>query len=726
MGRFTAGRPSVQTTIQSRHASSTATVDTDSEDVRIDRRNVEGDSGWIESRMDGFRRNLDGFYDVENQLPRYLRERAGEHFDAERARKEAIETVGDHERHVERMREGFLDAVGGLPDERTPLAAETTGALERDEYSIETVVYESLPGFHVTANCYRPAGDGPFPAVLFLCGHSTTGKASPVYQRACIELARNGFVVLAVDPIGQGERVQSYDPETGEISRRNIREHTYLGLQCQLAGSNLARYVVWDMVRSLDYLEERPDVDDDRLGATGNSGGGMQTGFLMLVDDRLDAAVPCCFVTSREEYMETGQAQDGEQILHGAVERGLNYDDFVSAFAPDPVLIGAAQSDFLCVEGTRKSFERARDVYELYGHPERVELAVADDTHGLSPPLREAMVNWFREHLRGVAPEFETGEPPVEDEADLLCTDAGQVHGEYPDETHLVDCNADFVAEQYVDAGQVPSVDDREGYAASIRETVVDRFNLDRRGGDLHPRRIETERDEAAGVRWEKVFFYAEPNVLVAGIVIESLVPPDCLAPTIVLPERGTVEFDDREERVASLARDRGLAMAFDPRGVGAVRARDVNTPLANGGEYFDYHGTEYKLASDALMLGNSLFGMRVFDVLRAREYLARRVDGGNPDGRGNEADVAEYALDGIGVGALHALYAAAAEPRFGSIRVEDPPDSFHELATAREYDVDFRLLVHGVVGECDLPQLLPALADRDLTWEGADPDRFR
>ena len=670
--------------------------------------------------MDAFHENLDGFYDVEDQLPRYLRERAETAFESELDDKETIRSVKDHERRVERMRTAFLDALGGLPDERTPLRAERIGVVERDGYAIEKLVYESLPDFHVTGNLYRPDGDGPFPAVLFLCGHAKTGKASSVYQRACIELALNGFVVLAIDPIGQGERVQSYDPETGETARMNIREHTYLGQQCQVAGANLARYFVWDMIRALDYLEERPDVDEDRLGATGNSGGGMQTGFLMLADERLDAAVPCCFVTSREEYMKTGQAQDGEQILHGAIERGLNYDDFVSAFAPKPALIGSAQSDFLCIEGSRKSLERARDIYALYDRPENVDLAVADDTHGLSPPLREAMINWFRRHLRDAPPTFETGKPPVEDEATLLCTEGGQVRGEYEDETRIVDHNREFVRDHHGDAGSAPTVDDRDAYAASIRERVTERFDLDRPSCELHPRCIETETDLEAGVRWEKVFFYAEPDILVAGIAAVALEPPERLVPTVVLPDRGTDEFETHEDRIAATARDRGIAMALDPRGVGAVQSRAVNTPLANGGEYFDYHGTEYKLASDALMLGTSLFGMRVFDVLRAREYLERRVR------ELEDGDVDGYALDGIGVGALHALVAAAAEPRFRRINAADVPTSFYEIATDAEYDIDFRLIVHGVVGECDVPQLLPALEDRDLTWEGTDPNRFR
>lgn len=662
--------------------------------------------------MDQFNQNLDGYYDVENQLPRYLRERAEEYFAAEQERKESIGSIEAHERHTKRMRAAFLDALGGLPEQRTALNVEITGTKAREGYTIEKVVYESLPGFHVTGNLYRPEGRGPFPAVLFPCGHSPSAKAAPVYQRACIDLVRNGFATLVIDPIGQGERVQSYDPETDEIRRQSIREHTYLGQSCLVSGVNLARYFVWDMVRALDYLESREDVDD-RLGVAGNSGGGMQTGFLMLIDDRLDAAVPCCFVTSREEYMKTGQAQDGEQILHRAIERGLNYDDFLSAFAPKPTLIGAAQSDFLCIEGTRKSFDRVERIYELYDRSENVELAVADRTHGLTAPLREAMVNWFREHLRSVEPTFETSDPSVENEESLLCTDRGQVHADYPAETHVIDLLEVYIDEQYDDAGRSPAVDDYDAYAESLRETVIDRLGLERSRPALHSRRTGTEVEEDSGVRWESVFFYAEQDVLVSGILAVALDESETL-PTIVLSNRGTDEFDELRDRVAAVARERGAALLFDPRGVGGVQARDVNTSQANGGEYLDYHGTEYKLGSDAIMMGESLFGMRVFDVLRAREYLSERFPGAEA-----------FGLVGQGVGALHALYAATAEPRFRVIHAEESPSSFYDIATTRESDIDFRLHVHGVVGECDVPQLLPALEDRDLSLDGIHPERF-
>lgn len=651
--------------------------------------------------MDTFDRNVDGFYDVENQLPRFLRRMAERQFEAAERERAAIDSVPAHEARRERIRSHFREAIGGLPDAETALNPTSTVVLERDGYRIETVVFESLPDFHVTANCYLPDAEGEVPGVLFFCGHADVGKAASRYQQACIDLVRNGFGVLAVDPLGQGERHQFYDPETGECPRRNTVEHTYLNHQCTLAGANVARYFVWDSVRALDYLAERPEIDADRIGATGNSGGGLQTAYLMLADDRLDAAVPCCFITSKEDYMKTGHAQDGEQILHRAIERGPRYDDFLSAFAPKPVRIGAAQSDFLCVEGAHRSYDRARSVYELYDSEDRIDIAISNTTHGLTPRLREATVNWFREHLADEPPDFRTADPETEDPEQLWCTEHGEVTAEFPHERSVVDLTRSYVQTQVPRAAEAAI--EREDSAATLRGHVRDRIDLDRNHPRLFPRRVSETR--ADGLVREKVFFRSESDIVTTAVVVrtpDSTTDVDESMPTVVLLERGTDDLPSYEGAIERLARDRCFVVVFDPRGVGAVRARDVNTPQMNGGEYDDVHGTEYKLASDALMLGTSLVALRVFDVLSAAAYVVDR------------ADETDLGIVGVGTGAIHALYSAVADDRFRSIRVEDVP-TFHERVTQEETAVDPGLAIHDVVGSLDVPQLLDALSDRDV-----------
>ena len=688
--------------------------------------------------MKRFQRNIDGFYDVEEQLPRYLRTVAEEGFERARTERREIDSREAAMENGERKRAYFLDAIGGLPNERCELRPERTGRLRRDGYDVETVVFESLPNFHVTANVYVPRENGDegengdengeehtdegkhenrmYPGVLFCCGHSDLGKGASVYQQVCIELARNGFVVLAIDPLGQGERHQFYDPETGELPRRNTTEHTFLNRQCAFAGANVARYMVWDGIRALDYLECRADVDSDRIGVTGNSGGGLQTAYLMLVEERIDAAVPCCFITSKRAYMDTGQGQDGEQIIHRAIDRGPRYDDFLSAFAPKPVLVGAAQSDFLPIEGARRSYERARSVYERFDREDSIDITVADDTHGFSPPLREATVNWFVEHLRDETPDFRTESPEPNDPEELHCTAAGEVRASFSDETTITALNRAYIAANAPHAATSPEVSDTERYAKEMRERVRRRFDLERHKPSLSPRRYETERVD--GITWEKVFFPVErdPTVVVTGIVArtnDDLEPSG--DPLVLLYDHGTDEVENRTSGIRDLVADHGFVLAFDPRGVGAVRARDVNTPLMNGGNYDDYHGTKGKLAADATMLGTSLLAMQVFDCCRGCEYLQDRL--------GDDIDVA---VEGHSSMALHALLTAVAAPAIRTVSLTNPVPSFHEMATSPDTTIDHGLTVHGVIGELDVPQLLPALYDREIRWTGGEPSRYR
>ncbi|HEY7511248.1 MAG TPA: alpha/beta hydrolase, partial [Vicinamibacteria bacterium] len=195
--------------------------------------------------------------------------------DARRAAFEAVRTEADLQALRARLRASVLDIIGGLPGEKTPLNARVTGTIPMDGYRIEKVLFESQPGLHVTALLYVP--DGPAaakrPAVLVACGHSPDGKSFRNYQEISGQLAKRGYVVLSWDPVGQGERSQYWDAAAGR-SRYNLvcGEHAVLGNLACVAGSSLARYMVWDGIRAVDYLLTRPEVDPARLSVTGTSG----------------------------------------------------------------------------------------------------------------------------------------------------------------------------------------------------------------------------------------------------------------------------------------------------------------------------------------------------------------------------------------------------------------------------------------------------------------------
>src|SRR5262249_28491415 len=141
----------------------------------------------------------------------------------------SLKTPDALQARAQRIRERFREALGELP-ERTPLNARVVGTLHRPGYTVERVIYESRPAHLVTANFYRPDGDGPFPGVLVPCGHSANGKAAEPYQRVCSLLASNGVAVLCFDPIGQGERVQALTADGKPAIVGSTTEHTMAGI----------------------------------------------------------------------------------------------------------------------------------------------------------------------------------------------------------------------------------------------------------------------------------------------------------------------------------------------------------------------------------------------------------------------------------------------------------------------------------------------------------------
>ena len=207
---------------------------------------------------------------------KYQTEMAWHEDDLRRAAWEGIGTEQELLKFQRELRKRLLDMIGGLPTEKTPLNAHTTGRIQMQGFHVEKLVFESLPGIYVAALVYTPDDAGKHPAVLVPSGHSTNGKA--YYQALCQRLVQRGYVVISWDAFGQGERSQFWD-EKNHKSRYNLicAEHAILGNLAYLAGTNLARWEIWDGIRAVDYLLTRPDVDPDRINITGTSGGGFQT-----------------------------------------------------------------------------------------------------------------------------------------------------------------------------------------------------------------------------------------------------------------------------------------------------------------------------------------------------------------------------------------------------------------------------------------------------------------
>lgn len=365
----------------------------------------------------------------------------------------------------ESIRERMTTMIGGLPEVRTPLNDRTVSTFERQGYRVEKVVFESLPGFRVTANLYVPTtGTGPFPAVLGTAGHSDNGKAHEVYQAMWISLVRRGYVVLAYDPPGQGERLEYYDPELGR-SRvgAGVSEHNAAGMQALLTGEPIARYFIWDGIRAFDYLLTRREVDPKRIAVAGNSGGGTQAAYLAVFEPRLAAVVSSCYMTTWKELLTGPGPQDAEQILPGFLAAGFDFADFVRAFAPKPFLITSATRDFFPIAGARETAATAGPNVSFFEY---------DDTHGWSQPRREAAQTFLDRTLKGVNGDAKEEPMDTEPESALWVTPTGQLATSFGTET-VFSINASIARQMYPNRQAVTIKD-----AAQLRAVIRKRLGM--------------------------------------------------------------------------------------------------------------------------------------------------------------------------------------------------------------------------------------------------------
>src|SRR4051794_17733023 len=339
-----------------------------------------------------------------------------------------VRTVADAERRKEIVRGKIMSALGGLPAYDGPLNARITGHIQADGYVIEKIIYESLPGFYVTANLYRPSQPGRYPAVLLQAGHTQEGKAEPQWLAA--NLALKGFVSLAFDPIGQGEREQSYDPQLkAPLGGWSTPEHVQAGAQATLAGESITRYFIWDAKRSIDYLISRSDVDPARVGAAGCSGGGALTTFIGALDPRLKVVIPACFPNSFR-ILFTGDDPHSEMTIPRHVAIGLDTADFVESSAPTPWLIQATEEDYFVPPSARMMYEDARRFYRLYGAEDKLDFFVGPGPHGTPLVSREAVYRSLLRWLRDGSGDYHDQPVKMYNNFELLVTKTGHVDDE--------------------------------------------------------------------------------------------------------------------------------------------------------------------------------------------------------------------------------------------------------------------------------------------------------
>ncbi|TMV47393.1 acetylxylan esterase [Paenibacillus mesophilus] len=631
-------------------------------------------------------------YDVKDQLKQHVYGRSAEAFTAGDQARDEIADAGQLERRRAWIRSEFIKSLGGLPPSDTPLRPQITGTVRGDGYGVEKVMFESRRGHYVTANLYIPDGiAAPTAAVLHLCGHNPLGKHGDVYQTVSQHLVRAGLIVLTMDPIGQGERLSYYDRDTKKIEvAASTREHEYAGRQSLPLGDNIARYFVHDAMRAVDYLCTRPEVDPAKIGVTGCSGGGTQTSMMMLCDPRIAAAAPAAFIMNRESYMNAGQAQDAEQIWPGLTKIGFDHEDILMAMAPRPALVLAAEYDFFPIEGTRRTVERAKRYWDMYGGEARLEYFEDACVHGYSPPMAQGAAEFFCKHLLGRRPDCSwEGIRPIAPEL-LWCTASGQVRGDRDDARAVHEENGDRLAELEAAASALPDAARKERALTWLRERVYG----GRKPCPLNPRRVALGKPDD-DIAVESVLYWSQTSLFNQGFMFRSAASGESDSPvTIALWARGTRSIEPRLDWIRETCKTGRAVFVLDVSGDGAVMPNSIT---ARSGLH-DFFGTIHKLAIDLYWLGDSLAALRTFDVLRALDIVELLSGGTN-------GDIRLYADGRFG---LYGQLAELLDDRLKQVEVANGIGSIAELVRSRHYDMldSEGIIMPGMLRYFDLPDL--------------------
>lgn len=307
----------------------------------------------------------------------------------------ALRDRAEYDAYRKAMHGRMLQAIGAFP-ERTPLNARVVATVKKDGYRIEKTLFESMPGLFVTANLFVPDSDAfkaPYPAIVMSCGHADDGKDCDTYLRACVLAVKQGFVAMMYDPYEQGERREF--PEANSCQHHNI-----IGIKASLLGWSMPMLRIWDGMRAIDYAESRPDIDKNRIGFMGQSGGGTVAALMTAADWRLKATAPSCYLTSLRHLCESMGPQDAEQNIFGQLAFGLNHTGY--ALLPDTkVAVTCRFRDMFSIYGTRDLFRTVKTVAKKVGTAENYALNSAPGPHGWTESTMTASVDWMRIWLRG-------------------------------------------------------------------------------------------------------------------------------------------------------------------------------------------------------------------------------------------------------------------------------------------------------------------------------------
>ena len=644
---------------------------------------------------------------VQDYYVRRLRANAAER----KARLDKIQTPEQFKAYQQELKEKIRNSFQ-LPTEKTPLSPRITCTLQRDGFRVENVIYHSRPRLPVTANLYIPEGAANAPAVLFLAGHSVNGKASDTYQRAILNLVANGFVVLAPDPSGQGERAQLVDvPHAEEFAYRPTFEHNMINKQMLLVGEFYTSWCVWDAVRSYDYLESRPEVDPKRICITGNSGGGNMSAFMSAVDDRAFAIAPSCYVTTWLHNVENEEPACAEQEPQFFIGHGCEMGDLLLANAPRPLLLLGQKNDFFDVRGTAETYEEVKRFYEMLGEGDKIKLFVGPTNHGYHRENRDAMYDFFTSQLGLGTPKVEKDDVELFSDAELQVTPTGQT-AHLDGELITIDFARNLADDYRATRPELTK--------AELQDKVREMLRLDEKDIPVPFHRNLKYRMQGCRL-FSRFGIETEENMLAILHHMPEVsswrnylhFPREFEHSTLYIPH-----VDSVDEMLEIDFKDCGELFGLDVRGVGELMPLSCNYNSGHAQpywlhpfrqdslyscfdnvnrEFFSSYCCDYDYSAIGLMLNEPYLGGRVRDILSTVKLMKH-------NGHGKIDIVAK------GQGTIPAIFAALLSDDIKDVTLIQAPESFDSMLRTRITYVPQSVMPWGVLKFTDMPELIEAV----------------
>ena len=608
----------------------------------------------------------------------------------------------------QKLAEGKLSEIIGPFPEKTPLNAKIISVIQKDGYRIEKIVYESFPGSYVTGILYVPEKvKGKVPAILNVIGHNQESFRNELYQVINYNLVMKGIMVFAIDPPGQGEHVQNFDTKVNFSSvGYSVVEHNYFGNYAFLSGYSCAKYFIWDGIRAIDYLVSRKDVDPERIGMTGWSGGGTVTNFVAALDNRVKVAIPCSWANTNKRLLETKAASDAEPTLYHSFKMGIGVEDLIELRAPKPtMLVFVSRDEYLSLQGARETYSEAKKAFTALGAADNLILLEDDSKHWLTPKIRLAMYTFFMNNfnLKGDPSEIEAEVLPREQ---LNVTPTGQI-ATYLGGDMIFDVNRKLAEQQLNRLGRA-RLEDRD-HLMNVKAKALQLSGYEDFTGDNNKFFING-RYQRNGYTMGKYAIEVNDDY---AIPVLLFIPDDGKEkhPALIWlnPEGKSADALPGGE-IEKIVMKGYVVAAVDPLGIGEVK----NTA-----------GREHTDSYTALLTGRSIPGIRAANIVRVADALSAvpAVDPGR---------IGALGIDEL---CIPLIFAASFSNKLQNIVLSGSPASYSSVALNRDYrlgftvrenggywhpyEVDFTWGVGGALTAFDLPDLIATIAPRKVLISG-------